>query len=253
MRAQEVLLPMRKFAALDRLSPIPLYFQLSQIFEQAIHDGELAPGDRMENEIAISERIKLSRPTVRRAIEELVNKGFLVRRRGIGTQVVHGQVTRGLELTSLHEDLARAGKTPTTKILGMRHLEADSVVAEHLGIKAGDGVIYLHRLRGIGKTPMAIMENWLPMSFSRISMADLQEYGLYECMRNEGATIQVAKQTIGARRATTEESELLALEHHAPVLAMTRTAYDNSGKAVEFGVHSYRTDLYSFEFTLVER
>lgn len=244
---------MKKFAGLDRVSPIPLYFQLSQIFEQAIHAGELSPGDRMENEIAISERLGLSRPTVRRAIEELVNKGFLVRRRGIGTQVVHGQVTRGLELTSLHEDLERAGKAPTTKILGMKHVQADGVVAEHLGVKVGEEVIYLHRLRGIGKTPMAIMENWLPLRFSRISMAELQEHGLYKCMRNEGATIQVAKQTIGARRASSEESELLSLENHAPVLTMSRTAYDNSGKAVEFGMHSYRTDLYSFEFTLVER
>ena len=71
-------------------------------------------------------------------------------------------------------------------------------------------------------------------------------------MRARGTLIRVAHQRIGARAATSGESRLLGIKSHGPVLAMDRTAYDNSGKAVEFGHHCYRPDLYSFEITLVD-
>lgn len=67
---------------LDRSSPVPLYFQVAQVFEKAILDGQLKPGDRFENELALASRLNLSRPTTRRAIQELVDKGLLVRKRG---------------------------------------------------------------------------------------------------------------------------------------------------------------------------
>ncbi len=99
---------------LDRSSPVPLYYQLAQAIEAAIRDGELSPGDRFENELALAKRLTLSRPTTRRAIQELVDKGLLVRKRGVGTQVVQNPVHRRVELTSLFDDLTRAGQEPTT-------------------------------------------------------------------------------------------------------------------------------------------
>ena len=95
--------------ALERNSPVPLYYQLAQSIEHAINAGELAPGDRLENEISLTTRLGLSRPTARQAIQELVQKGLLVRKRGVGTQVVRSQFSRDERLTSLNEDLAKAG------------------------------------------------------------------------------------------------------------------------------------------------
>lgn len=253
MRKTEVILPLSTFSSLDRSSAVPLYFQLSQLIESAILSGQLSPGDRVENEVAICERLGLSRPTVRRAIEELVDKGLLVRRRGLGTQVVHGQVTRGVELTSLYDDLARSGKKPTTKILKLEKERASATVAAQLGISVGEEVMFLHRLRGAGRTPVAIMQNWIHPRYANLTEADLANSGLYQWLRNEGATIQVAKQKIAARRATQEEADLLDIEKSAPLLTMDRTAFDNTGVALEYGHHCYRTDLYSFEFTIVER
>ena len=116
---------------LDRSSPVPLYFQLAQTIENAIIGGELAPGDRFENELALAKRLNLSRPTTRRAIQELVDKGLLVRKRGVGTQVVQSAVHRPVELTSLFDDLARAGQSPTTKLLDYQvSVPAEDVAAE---------------------------------------------------------------------------------------------------------------------------
>ena len=114
---------------LDRSSPVPLYYQLAQAIEAAIRDGHLVPGDRFENELDLAKRLTLSRPTTRRAIQEIVDKGLLVRKRGVGTQVVQNPVHRRVELTSLFDDLARAGQEPTTELLDYQIGKADDEVA----------------------------------------------------------------------------------------------------------------------------
>ena len=253
MNQVEQILPIGVFMDLDRSGPIPLYFQIAQRIEKAILNGDLPAGSRLENEVSLGERLGLSRPTVRRAIQDLVDKGLLVRRRGIGTQVVHGQVTRGVELTSLYEDLSRSGQKPSTKILEYKVTKADSKMAEKLGVEIGSEVLYMRRLRAADNVAVSIMENWLPAEFIDITEAELNEHGLYQILRARGVTIRVAKQKIGARKASAQESTDLAIEKNASLLTMDRTAYDNSGRAIEFGHHCYRPDLYSFEVTLVEK
>ncbi|MEN9715169.1 MAG: hypothetical protein RJA35_636 [Actinomycetota bacterium] len=253
MSQQEQLLPLSLFIDLERSGPIPLYFQISTRLEKAILDGTLPAGARLENEIAFGERLGLSRPTVRRAIQDLVDKGLLVRRRGIGTQVVHGQVTRGLELTSLHEDLQRSGKKATTKLLSLAVTKASKREAEHLGCPVGTEILHLRRLRLADGVPVSVMENWLPNEFIDLTEMDLSEHGLYQLLRFRGVSLKVAKQRIGARKASAEEATLLNIDKNSALLTMERTAYDNSGKAIEFGQHCYRPDLYSFEVTLVEK
>ncbi|MEO0067113.1 MAG: hypothetical protein RJB63_238 [Actinomycetota bacterium] len=249
----EKILPLNLFMDLERSGPIPLYFQVAQKIEAAIMDGELPAGSRLENEVALGDRLGLSRPTVRRAIQELVDKGLLVRRRGIGTQVVHGQVTRGVELTSLFEDLTRSGKKPSTKMLEIKEVKADNKMAEILAVAIGSPILYVKRLRLADNVPVSILENWLPADFVDLDHDAMIEHGLYQLLRSRGVNIRVAKQRIGARKSTTLESELLEIDKNSAVLTMDRTAYDNSGRAVEFGHHCYRPDLYSFEVTLVEK
>src|SRR5699024_2248147 len=102
--------------SVDRDSATPLYLQLAGGIEEAMRAGTLPPGSRLENELALSKRLGLSRPTVRQGIQELVDKGMLVRKRGVGTQVVQAPVNRQVALTSLYDDLRTAGKSPRTEI-----------------------------------------------------------------------------------------------------------------------------------------
>ena len=85
----------------DRNSPFPLYFQVAQHLEDAIRSGALATGTLFQNEVDLAASLGLSRPTMRRAMQHLVDKGLVVRRRGIGTRVVQPKLRRPLELTSL--------------------------------------------------------------------------------------------------------------------------------------------------------
>lgn len=238
---------------LDRSSPVPLYFQVAEQMERAIVSGVLRSGERISNEIALANELGLSRPTMRQAIQMLVDKGMLVRKRGVGTQVVHGTVRRPVELTSLFDDLAAAGQEQSTEVLEREQLPADEEVARSLQIEEGAPVWSLRRLRTVTGQPLALMHNYLPDAIVDLGQAELETDGLYNYLRRSGVHIRVAHESIGARAAETREGRLLGVLTGAPLLTMTRIAYNDAGIAVEYGVHAYRSDLYSFEVTLVDR
>ncbi|MFD5738747.1 GntR family transcriptional regulator [Streptomyces massasporeus] len=239
--------------ALDRGSPVPLYHQLAQQLEAAIEHGVLAPGNLLGNEVDLSVRLGLSRPTVRQAIQSLVDKGLLVRRRGVGTQVVHSQVRRPLELSSLYDDLETAGQAPTTEVVRNEVVPASCEVAAALGVPEGDEVRVLDRLRRTHGRPVALLRNHLPVSLLDLDGARLESTGLYRMMRSAGITLHSARQTIGARAATAQEGARLDEREGAALLTMQRTAHDDTGRPVEYGTHIYRASLYTFDFQLLVR
>lgn len=253
MRKTESVLPMTLFVDLDKSGPVPLYHQVSQKIEDAILSGELPVGARLESEVTFADRLGLSRPTIRRAIQELVDVGLLVRRRGVGTQVVHGQVTRGVELTSLYDDLMQSGKKPTTELLSLEPMAAGSELARQLDVATETQLLYIKRLRKVDGVPVSIMQNWLNLNADELTARELERFGLYQLLRTLGVSLTVAKQRIGARKALSDEAELLEVERGSALLTMERLTYDKDGRAVEFGRHAYRPDLYSFETTLVNK
>jgi len=237
----------------DRTSPVPLYHQLGEQFTRAIENGTLKPGDAFENELAIADRLELSRPTVRRAITELVSRGLLVRRRGVGTTVASQVIHRRDELTSLYDDMQRKGQAPETTVLSFDAARRDARAAEILGVAPHTPLVWIERLRRAAGTPIALMHNWLPPQYSDISAGDLEAGSLYGWLRARGAVPVIARQTISARRPTTSERKLLGLSQGDPLLAMTRRAYLANGQAVEFGDHCYRFDQYEFDVAVHDR
>jgi DNA-binding GntR family transcriptional regulator len=238
---------------IDRSSPVPLYFQVARRLEELIVSGEMAPGSRLENEITLADQLGLSRPTMRQAIQHLVDKGLLVRKRGVGTQVVPARVRRQVELTSLYDDLDRAHRQPHTEVLSFEVVRVPDVVALALHLPAETEVVAIERLRYADDEPLALLHNYLPLGLAPITADQLTRHGLYQLLRDAGVQMRIADQTIGARKASSTESRMLRETRGAPLLTMVRTAYDHEGRAVEYGSHVYRASLYSFELTLVAR
>ena len=238
----------------DRSSPVPLYFQVARQIEAAIASGDLAAGARLENEIELADRLGLSRPTMRRAIQELVAKGMLVRKRGVGTQVVHGAAfQRTVDLTSLYDDLVRTHQSPSTRVVVHDVEAADDDVAAALGVPPGSDVVHIERVRNARQKPLAILRNWLPVQLADFSTEDLEQRGLYALLRGSGVHLRIASQRIGACAASVTEARLLELRKGAPLLTMQRTAWDDSGHVVELGRHVYAPESYSFDVTVVSR
>lgn len=236
----------------DKTSPIPLYFQIAENLRAAIESGVLLPGQRLENELQLSERLAVSRPTVRQAILRLADDGLVVRQRGVGTVIASRRIQRRLALSSLYEDLKAAGRTPATTVLSAGLATADNEVAAILGLTPGTGVCFLERLRYADGAPLAVMRNYMPqdlLSGSDLS-ATLSAAGLYETLRQRGVHFHSADEIIGARRATSAEARQLNVSRGSTVLTMVRIARDPAGRVIDYGVHAYLADRYAFRVTL---
>jgi DNA-binding GntR family transcriptional regulator len=239
-----------KLITIDRKSPVPLYFQFAQQLQTLIETGVLPPGTRLSNEVALADQFGLSRPTMRQAMQLLVDKGLLARRRGVGTQVVTNRIRRQVEFTSLYEDLERDERRPRTEVLSIETVPAGAETAAALRLEEGAQVVEMQRLRFADDQPIALMHNHLPAGLIELTAAGLAEAGLYQLLRQAGIGLSTAEQTIGARRATAAEAKLLDEGRGATLLTMTRTAFDGAGRPVEYGSHVYRASRYSFEMTV---
>ncbi len=241
--------PYTPWISLDRHSGEPLYQQIAKPLEALINSGQLEPGQLIEDEVSLARRLDVSRPTARRAFQDLVTKGLLIRKRGAGTRVTPTQVRRSLSLTSLNEDLIKAGFEPKTKVLSYEVRLANEIEAKMLECPTGSEIVHIKRARTANERPLAILENILPAGAAP-SLTELSRAGLYKCLEERGIHPATAHQSIGARTATEDDSQWLDIEPGAPLLTMQRTAYDDSGKVVEHGTHLYNAELYSFHFTL---
>ncbi|MCM3556016.1 GntR family transcriptional regulator [Janibacter melonis] len=238
--------------ALDRDSPVPLYHQIAEQLSAAIHDGRLESGDAFENEIALATRLSVSRPTIRRAIQEMVDRGLLVRRRGLGTHVANRKVHREAVLSSLWDDLDAAGRSPRTEVLDLERA-VDPRAASMLDLPPETELLSLTRVRYAGDDPLALLHNWLPPTSGEIGRDELERAGLYAALRGRGVRPSVARQSIGARMPTAAERKALHMRAGQPVLTMTRVAFDAGGTAIELGEHAYRAEDYTIDLMVDER
>lgn len=236
---------------MDRTSPIPLWFQVASYLEEAIVSGAIAQGTRLDNEILLAERLDVSRPTMRRAMGQLVSRGLVARRRGIGTRVIQPKVRRPLELTSLFDDLSAAGQQPTTTLLRFETVEASEEVAERLHLGEGTEVFWIERVRFAREQPIARMTNYLPIDVVTFGAEALEGDGLYDLLRRSGVRLHSAAQTLGARNATAPEARQLGEPRGAALLTMERVTTDDQGNIVEYASHLYAASRYSFEIHLV--
>jgi DNA-binding GntR family transcriptional regulator len=234
----------------DPGSPEPMYFQVAKQLHAAIEDGRLPAGTRLDNELDLAASLRMSRPTIRQAIQSLVNQGLLVRKRGVGTQVVRTKVSRPLRLSSLFDDLASLGGNPESVVLLNEVTDAGTDVADLLEAPGLTRVRRLRRVRSTDGEPLAVMNNYLPDGIIDPTDDELRDKGLYQLLRSAGVRLHAAQQTIGARLATEEDAELLDEEPGAALLTMQRTTYDDTGRVVEHGWHVYRASRYSFSLPL---
>ena len=236
--------------SIDRSSPVPLYFQLAQHLEAEIRSGSLPVGTRLENEVALARELGLSRPTVRAAFGYLAERGMVARKRGYGTVVTREKLNRDVQLTSLHDDLIRAGQQPATKVLRNEVAVASESVAAALELPEGSLVICLERIRFADGEPIALMHNFLPAALMRLNDEALETHGLYEILRAAGIALTSATQRMSAKNALAAEARLLDEPRGAALLTMERTVLDDRDRPVEFGQHVYRASRYSLRTSL---
>lgn len=229
----------------DRGSPVPLYHQVAEHLRRLIASGGLASGEHLPNEIELAASFGLSRPTMRQALDELVREGLIVRRRGVGTVVTPHDFRRGASPTSIYDDLATTGRSPTTRVLSIRSEAPAPDVTEVYGDV--DTVVALERVRFADGVPLVLMRNWLPARYERLTAGELESTGLYRTMSVYGDVPVRARKYIRAWSAAHREARLLEVRRGAPLLRVRHVGYDAAGAVVDVGDHLFRGDDYAVE------
>jgi GntR family transcriptional regulator, N-acetylglucosamine utilization regulator len=225
----------------------PLYLQLTRRIAEAIVAGRLAPGEGLPPEREMAALTGLSRVTVRKAVQALVQSGQLVQRRGSGTFVAPRleRVEQALSLlTSFSEDMERRGKSVRSVWLARAVYAPSPEEMMALGLTAHDRVARLERVRLADGVPLAIER----ASLSTAILPDPLAVGasLYAALAERGLRPVRAVQRISAANLGPRDAELLEVPVGAAGLRIERVSYLPSGRVVEFTRSLYRGDAYDF-------
>ncbi|MBM7646552.1 GntR family transcriptional regulator [Scopulibacillus daqui] len=233
---------------IDRESPVPIYYQIEEYIKQLIETEALNPGDAIPSEREFTEQFKVSRMTVRQAITNLVNEGYLFRQKGKGTYVSNQKIEQTLQgLTGFTEDMKKRGLKPGSKILDFKLAPAELSVAKQLYINEHDPVYEIKRIRLADDLPMALEMSYLPANLIKGLTEEIVNNSLYEYIEdNLQLKIDYATQVIESSLSHEDEAKLLQIPKNAPILLIQRQTFLDNGQPFELVKSKYRGDRYKF-------
>jgi GntR family transcriptional regulator len=224
------------------------------LLRERILNGELEPGARLPGELAIAAEFKISRVTVRRALDTLAGDGLIDRRPGSGTFVRDLNSSRPIiaDLSNVLSHLVDMGRRTGVKLLSFSYVVPPENVASSLGLERGEKTQRSVRVRLIDGAPFSYLVTHVPERIGvTYSESDLATTPLLGLLERSGVHVEKANQSIGATLAGPDVAEALGLEIGSPLLALTRVVWDPTGQGVEHLHALYRPDRYSFQMDLV--
>ena len=229
---------------LDDAHALPLYQQLQRRLRDAIENRILGPDDALPPERDLAEELAVSRITVRKAIDGLVEEGLLVRRQGSGTFVSNRVEKNFSKLTSFSEDMRARGRKPRS--VWLNRAAGTVTPEESLTLRSSPGtpVYRFNRIRYADEVPMAL--EYATVLASCLPSIDAVESSLYEALERTGNRPVRALQRLRAVLFTAEQAKLLKAHEKGAGLLVERLGFLKDGRAVEFSQSYYRGDIYDF-------
>ncbi|WP_159981480.1 MULTISPECIES: GntR family transcriptional regulator [unclassified Novosphingobium] len=228
----------------------PLYLQLARSLREHISSGGIDPGSALPSERDLSEMAGMSRVTVRKGIEQLIDEGVLFRKQGSGTFVARRIEAPGAKLSSFSDDTRSRGEDPGVVWIYKSYAQPTEEEAAALNVSTTAKVARLGRVRLAGGEPLAIEHAVIPATF----MPDLESLGdsLYQALESHGFRPTSGTQRVRASLATPTEAGILCVEQNSEVLRIERKTRIPDGRIVEFTRSVYRGDRYEFVTELNE-
>ena len=227
---------------------IPLYIQLKNILLKDIREN-YQPNDIIPAEGELEKFYKVSRITIRRAIEELVKEGMLVKKQGKGTFVKEQKILYDANsIGSLTQRLKKQNHHLSTASIEFEIIKDEHIVKELLNC---DTLLCIKRFRLLDDVPFALMLNYLDIN----TVPDLQKNfkieSLYTFLKKEYALeFFTAQETVSAKGASKDEAKRLDIEEKHPLLSLQRLSFDKHSKPVEFSDLLIKADMYKHKIML---
>ena len=217
----------------------PLYLQIKEAILQQIKEKELVAGDKLLSEAQFQKSFQVSRITVRKAIDELVEEGYLTRLQGKGTFVKHQNqgIQKSLSLTQVCLD---QGKKLTSDVLAVKET---IVPADFIPLFNSDKSIMIERLRKVDGVAIMLEKNYLPTEFTFLYECDLSG-SLYEVLAEHEITPKVkGMNQVGIKQLTDQQAVLFNVKSGLSVIQHKGTVYDTKNQLVLASEELVRVDL----------
>jgi len=240
----------------DPNSQLPLYAQVQAVLASSITDGSLALGDQLPSEDTLIERFGVSRTTIRKTIQTLVDRGLLEIRRGRGTFVASPKITQELtHLTGFVEDMEAAGRNPTARVLGTSIVAASETVARRLALGRGALVVRIDRVRLADGVPVSLDETYLPRDIGeQVLQRDLEREPIFSVLEQTlDIPLVEAEYRLEAVSAEPAVAQSLGIDAGSPIFLIERTAYGAGHRPVDYEKLHYRGDQIRFVTRLARR
>lgn len=207
---------------------------------------DLNVGDLIPPERVLAEDSKVSRLTVRRAVDDLVRDGVLTRKQGSGTYVARPTLKQSPNASSFSITMRQRGLTPSTTVLGVETMEAGPQLSWRLHVAPSEPVLVIRRLRLADEEPVAVARTHLVAALvPDFPAEELQTRSLYAILADHyQVKVSGGRQTVEPTATSTEDRELLQVPPYAPAFLFRTTTHTPDGVTVEFTRTLFRGDRY---------
>jgi GntR family transcriptional regulator len=253
--------------ALDPTADRPLSLQLADVLRREIREGIRPPGSQLPTESEFQREYKVSRTTARTALQQLVNEGLVVTRKGYGSFVREHPPIRRVSSNRRHAahrasgkpifdtEVGTQGKVPSRRMLKVGLTEAPPDIAQWLQIEPGEPVVIRSRLQSVNDQPAALSSSYYPLWLAkgtRLEQPGALPEGPDNAIENLGHEFVHGVEVLKARMPTPEEGRLLRLPPGVPVVRMLHIDYDQEGRTLQVADDLYVGDWHEFVFDWVE-
>lgn len=220
--------------------------------------GEMTVGDRLPSETELCDEFSVSRITLRKAVDGLVQDGWLAREHGRGTFVTepasgdHYPEHFADEVTGFHRQQTSAGNTVSTRVLRQELVPADARIAALLQITEGEGVVELVRLRFVNGRLHQHVFTWVPHArYPDVYTDDFSDQSLYAYLQERyDVTLVRNDMTVRVDEATPDVALNLGVEVGLRLLAIDSLVFDPAGTPVAFGIARHAPENSEISLTL---
>jgi GntR family transcriptional regulator len=238
---------------INRLDKSPLYDLIEQNLRELILHDQIHNGEAVPSEWELADLYGVSRLTVRNALDNLTRQGWLIRRHGVGTFVSHPKIT---EITpsklSFTEQMRSIGRKPSSQLISMRVVPADTELAGQLKLEPGEPVVEIVRLRMADGEPILLETSCLSQKrFPLLENAtELATNSLYEWLvSNYQTTVAIMDQTLEPVLLDEAQASLLQTQPGTPAMLSKVLAYTNGAEPIEYSWSVTRGDQCRFYFS----
>lgn len=233
---------------LDKTANKPIYVQIAEGVASLLARGTFPVGCILPTERALCEQYGVSRMTLRQAMSVLERQGLIESHRGRGTFVAPKRMQKQQqEFRSFSEEIRLRGGNPQSRLISFEVFQANAITRDFFGLRHGESVYEIRRVRMKDKTPLALETAQVPERLApHLDRFDFAKNSLYQVLEESyGLRLETSIEEISAGTPSLECRKVLQIPKTTAVLVVNRKTYTDVGQAIELTESIYRGDLYS--------